>query len=125
MKSKKLRNHLRWLQQHTYPPCRCTLYRSEDGNTLIHMSYESDRTFMWEVVMYDEDKRTGEIFDTELCFTLDVTNTALLMKLMAAHDGYGLLNAIKNRFCQFQADTSEQLTQYCKSHGVIYNVCTY
>lgn len=124
MKSKKLRNHLHWLQQHTHPSCSNTLYRSENGDTLIHMYYASDQTFMWEVIMYAVEK-SGEVTDLESRCKLDAGNTAKLMKLMAAHGGSGLLNAIKNRFSQYHADAHGRLAQYCDSHDIIYRESTY
>lgn len=124
MKSKKLRNHLLWLQQHTHPSCSNTLYRSENGDTLVHIYYASDQTFLWEVVMCTVEK-SGEVSDVESRYSLDVVNTAKLMKLMAAHDGHGLLNAIKNRFSQYHADAHGRLSQFCNSHNMIYKESSY
>lgn len=124
MKSKKLRNHLQWLQQHTNPSGSDILYRSENGDTLIHMYYASDQTFMWEVVMCAVEK-SGEVTDVESRYKLDAENTTKLMKLMAAHDGSGLLNAIKNRFSQYYADAHGRLAQYCDSHDIIYKETVY
>lgn len=126
MKSKKLRNYLKWLQQQSYPPYSDTLYRSEDGNTLIHMSYESKRTFMWELVITGDDFE--ELYgrtELELRYLVDVTNTAKLMKLMGVHDGQGLVKAIKARFGQFESDSSDRLSQFCKSHDVAYDISPY
>lgn len=126
MKSKKLRNYLKWLQQQSYPPYSDTLYRSEDGNTLIHMSYESKQTFMWELVITGDDFE--ELYgrtELELRYLVDAANTAKLMKLMGAHDGQGMVKAIKARFSQFASDSGDWLSQFCKSHGVAYDISPY
>lgn len=124
MKSKKLRNHLKWLQQHTHPSCSDTLYRSDNGDTLVHIYYASAQTFMWEVVMYAVET-SGDVSDVESRYKLDATNTAKLMRLMAAHDGSSLLNAIKTRFSQYHADAHGHLAQYCDSHDIIYKETVY
>lgn len=124
MKSKKLRNHLHWLQQHVYPSSSDILYRGGNGGTLIHMYYAPDQTFMWEVVMY-AGVTSSEVTDVESRYKLDAANTAKLMKLMAAHDGSGLLNTIKNRFSQYHADAHERLAQYCDSHDIVYKETVY